>query len=142
MIRRPPRSTLFPYTTLFRSHLVLFTWSPPSARHPAPRHARRDATGTRPPRERPRSRRLAVRVVVVPPPVRRRLRVALGRVLPFLLAAERRHVEVAPGRAHRLIAATVDEVGAEDPVALSDEGVVPVPVADAEVGVEVGVFGD
>src|SRR5215211_8469126 len=27
MIRRPPRSTLFPYTTLFRSHL---RWSPPS----------------------------------------------------------------------------------------------------------------
>src|SRR3712207_8349099 len=24
MIRRPPRSTLFPYTTLFRSHLKLF----------------------------------------------------------------------------------------------------------------------
>src|SRR5438874_9071348 len=24
MIRRPPRSTLFPYTTLFRSHDVLF----------------------------------------------------------------------------------------------------------------------
>src|SRR3712207_7461553 len=24
MIRRPPRSTLFPYTTLFRSHLVDF----------------------------------------------------------------------------------------------------------------------
>src|SRR5258705_8503780 len=23
MIRRPPRSTLFPYTTLFRSHLVI-----------------------------------------------------------------------------------------------------------------------
>src|SRR5256885_17199667 len=23
MIRRPPRSTLFPYTTLFRSHLIL-----------------------------------------------------------------------------------------------------------------------
>src|SRR5258708_459344 len=23
MIRRPPRSTLFPYTTLFRSHIVL-----------------------------------------------------------------------------------------------------------------------
>src|SRR3989442_8178556 len=23
MIRRPPRSTLFPYTTLFRSHLLL-----------------------------------------------------------------------------------------------------------------------
>src|SRR5256885_11454242 len=27
MIRRPPRSTLFPYTTLFRSHrLTGFTW--------------------------------------------------------------------------------------------------------------------
>src|SRR5258707_14978348 len=25
MIRRPPRSTLFPYTTLFRSHFDLFT---------------------------------------------------------------------------------------------------------------------
>src|SRR3712207_8219918 len=24
MIRRPPRSTLFPYTTLFRSHLPLY----------------------------------------------------------------------------------------------------------------------
>src|SRR3989442_9884706 len=24
MIRRPPRSTLFPYTTLFRSHQLLF----------------------------------------------------------------------------------------------------------------------
>src|SRR2546422_5389194 len=27
MIRRPPRSTLFPYTTLFRSRLVLFLYS-------------------------------------------------------------------------------------------------------------------
>src|SRR3712207_7715124 len=26
MIRRPPRSTLFPYTTLFRSILSLFAW--------------------------------------------------------------------------------------------------------------------
>src|SRR2546423_4960298 len=25
MIRRPPRSTLFPYTTLFRSHVFLLT---------------------------------------------------------------------------------------------------------------------
>src|SRR5256885_7786447 len=25
MIRRPPRSTLFPYTTLFRSNLILLT---------------------------------------------------------------------------------------------------------------------
>src|SRR2546427_2866677 len=26
MIRRPPRSTLFPYTTLFRSAVLLFGW--------------------------------------------------------------------------------------------------------------------
>src|SRR5256885_9146094 len=33
MIRRPPRSTLFPYTTLFRSHLpdVAFSAKPPPA---------------------------------------------------------------------------------------------------------------
>src|SRR3712207_6869266 len=28
MIRRPPRSTLFPYTTLFRSRIVLFMRGP------------------------------------------------------------------------------------------------------------------
>src|SRR2546430_11039881 len=27
MIRRPPRSTLFPYTTLFRSYTKRFTWA-------------------------------------------------------------------------------------------------------------------
>src|SRR5438034_9409826 len=27
MLRRPPRSTLFPYTTLFRSRLPLFVWA-------------------------------------------------------------------------------------------------------------------
>src|SRR5258708_25051710 len=26
MIRRPPRSTLFPYTTLFRSYQLIVTW--------------------------------------------------------------------------------------------------------------------
>src|SRR5256885_8027950 len=31
MIRRPPRSTLFPYTTLFRSHLPLRAAHAPSA---------------------------------------------------------------------------------------------------------------
>src|SRR5260221_2303379 len=30
MIRRPPRSTLFPYTTLFRSVIATFTASPPA----------------------------------------------------------------------------------------------------------------
>src|SRR3712207_6974117 len=27
MIRRPPRSTLFPYTTLFRSHVKVDAWA-------------------------------------------------------------------------------------------------------------------
>src|SRR5437899_7938904 len=27
MLRRPPRSTLFPYTTLFRSHVYLGDWA-------------------------------------------------------------------------------------------------------------------
>src|SRR5215207_1158177 len=76
---------------------------------------------------------LPVLVVQVPPLVRRGLRVALRRVLPLLLAPERRHVEVAPGAAHRLVAAVVDEVGPEDPVALADEGVRSVPLVHAEV---------
>src|SRR3989442_3089359 len=29
MIRRPPRSTLFPYTTLFRSHVLAESWRNP-----------------------------------------------------------------------------------------------------------------
>src|SRR2546423_12079953 len=32
MIRRPPRSTLFPYTTLFRSHQELLSLAPLMAR--------------------------------------------------------------------------------------------------------------
>src|SRR2546430_13067731 len=36
MIRRPPRSTLFPYTTLFRSHLPLHGGSPPRPLSPLP----------------------------------------------------------------------------------------------------------
>src|SRR4051794_25535509 len=55
---------------------------------------------------------LLVLVVPVPPFVRRVLGIALGRVLPLLLASERGHVEVAPGSAQRLVAAVVDEVGA------------------------------
>src|SRR5256885_12271419 len=37
MIRRPPRSTLFPYTTLFRSHLAFHGCAAPPGR--AGRHA-------------------------------------------------------------------------------------------------------
>src|SRR5256885_5074158 len=33
MIRRPPRSTLFPYTTLFRSNPLPAKWSSPAARY-------------------------------------------------------------------------------------------------------------
>src|SRR3712207_8563365 len=40
MIRRPPRSTLFPYTTLFRSPSHLLRGCPPSTPpHPAPQGA-------------------------------------------------------------------------------------------------------
>src|SRR5688572_19898361 len=84
-----------------------------------------------------RSGGLVVLVVEVPPLVRRGLRVALGGVLPLLLAPERGDVEVAPGAAHGLVASVVDEVGAEDSLAVADEGVGAVPLVDAEVGVEV-----
>src|SRR2546427_4858326 len=40
MIRRPPRSTLFPYTTLFRS------WHPALQRQPALESGHRPGTGT------------------------------------------------------------------------------------------------
>src|SRR2546422_6626948 len=49
MIRRPPRSTLFPYTTLFRSHVLepVDLWEryiDPPFRHRAPRGTQRKAT--------------------------------------------------------------------------------------------------
>jgi hypothetical protein len=52
-------------------------------------------------------------------------------------APERGEVEVAPRANHRLVAAIVDEVRAEDPVAVADEGIRAVPFADSEVRVEV-----
>src|SRR6266853_5035707 len=45
MIRRPPRSTLFPYTTLFRSRRV--RCPPPERRPGSPARARRDRKSTR-----------------------------------------------------------------------------------------------
>src|SRR5215210_489712 len=97
--------------------------------------ARSGTSGT----ERPAaSASVVVLVVQVPPLVRGRLRIALRRVLPLLLAPERGDVEVGPGAAHRLVAAVVDEVRAEDPaVVLSYEGVGAVPLTHVEVGVEV-----
>src|SRR3712207_8073116 len=41
MIRRPPRSTLFPYTTLFRSRGVLGDGAGGRGQHPVPQAARR-----------------------------------------------------------------------------------------------------
>src|SRR5262249_2833889 len=75
-------------------------------------------------------------VMPVPPFVRRRLGVTLWRVLPSLLAAERRDVEVAPNGPHRFVAAVVDEVCAEHPLAIAEKHVVAVPFIDAEVLVE------
>ena len=68
---------------------------------------------------------LTVRVVVVPPLIGRGLRIALGRVLPLLLATQGSDVEIAPGAPHRLVAAGIDEVGAEDSIAVANEGVGP-----------------
>src|SRR5438045_8675972 len=42
-----------------------------------------------------------VTVVPVPPFVRSALGIAFRRVLPYLLAPERRHVEIAPSGSHR-----------------------------------------
>src|SRR2546430_13469011 len=51
MIRRPPRSTLFPYTTLFRSHLHA-----PQERRPAAGGGRGGGPHRRRRRRRPRGR--------------------------------------------------------------------------------------
>src|SRR4030095_11527896 len=67
-------------------------------------------------------------VVPVPPLVRRRLRVALRRVFPLLLSTERRDVEIVPGAPHLLVAAVVDEVGAEDLVTVADKRIRAVPL--------------
>src|SRR5215471_8101886 len=77
-----------------------------------------------------------VQVVPVPPLIGRGLRVAFRRVLPGLLASERRRIEVAPGAPHRLVAAAVDEVGAKDPVVVPEEHVVAVPLVHTEIDVE------
>src|SRR3712207_7248192 len=65
MIRRPPRSTLFPSTTLFRSHCLAVHWRP--ERHPPalpaaderqpPRRRRRDLCGQDSARRRARDRK-------------------------------------------------------------------------------------
>src|SRR3712207_6848322 len=56
MIRRPPRSTLFPYTTLFRSgqNVTLPTRTPPRGRASLPRTCARRFRGQTPGRVRTR----------------------------------------------------------------------------------------
>src|SRR5437667_3428928 len=54
MIRRPPRSTLFPYTTLFRSRLRV-------GRHPADSVQREDVRGAGPAQRRGAARRPSAR---------------------------------------------------------------------------------
>jgi hypothetical protein len=71
---------------------------PPACGQDGPTSRVRESVPQRYPR-RERLRVFAVRVVVVPPLVRRGLWVALGRVLPLLLAPERGDVEIAPGGA-------------------------------------------
>src|SRR6266496_5797243 len=44
MIRRPPRSTLFPYTTLFRSSPPRSPWRSPSTARPCPRRRSEEHT--------------------------------------------------------------------------------------------------
>src|SRR6185312_16091656 len=77
-----------------------------------------------------------VAFVPVPPLVGLGLRIACGRILPELLAAERRDVEIIPGAAHLLVTAALDEVGAEHLVAVAEEHIGAVPFIDTEVGVK------
>src|SRR5438876_8359431 len=85
--------------------------------------------------------RLVWFVVPDPPLVRRSLGIALRRVLPFLLAPERGDVEVVPSVPHLLVAAFVDEVGAEHIVAVPNERVRAVPLVHSEVLIEVVRYG-
>src|SRR5580704_3708090 len=83
-----------------------------------------------------RVERGGVFVVPVPPLVGLSLGIALWRILPLLLAPEGRHVKVAPCTPHRFVATVVNEVSAENPLALSEEHVVSVPFINAEILVE------
>src|SRR5688500_5613303 len=81
--------------------------------------------------------RLGVTGVVPDPPlVRRSLWIALGRVFPLFLSAERGEVEIVPGVAHLLIAAVLHEVRAEHAIVIADERVRAMPLSHAEIGIE------
>src|ERR1043166_1176318 len=75
-------------------------------------------------------------VVPVPPFIWLGLGVTFRRIFPSLLAAERREVEIAPCCSHRFVAAIVDEVGAEDLLAIAEKHIMAVPLVHTEVFVE------
>src|SRR5256885_7446470 len=75
MIRRPPRSTLFPYTTLFRSPVVHLGYTPPAYDARALGHATRVAArAVRPGSGEPPPRRAGERPAVNPDLVMRMAR--------------------------------------------------------------------
>src|ERR1044072_8631674 len=80
---------------------------------------------------------VAVFVVPSPPFVRRCLRIALRRVLPFLLTPEGGDVQVIPRVPHLLVTAAVDEVRSEHAVAVAYECVRAMPFVNVEVFVEI-----
>src|SRR5256885_8218976 len=63
MIRRPPRSTLFPYTTLFRSDAGVALYPAHLRERPEDSQRRRDRDRRRDPRARRRQARLASRAI-------------------------------------------------------------------------------
>src|SRR5256885_9513868 len=67
MIRRPPRSTLFPYTTLFRSRIALRSVAEPDRRRGVLPHVHRhDEFEGRALRAEPRDQRVAARALPQP----------------------------------------------------------------------------
>src|SRR5262249_21177674 len=75
-------------------------------------------------------------VMPVPPFIWRSFGITFRRILPHFLAAERREIEITPDSPHRLIAAIVDEIGAENLVAVPDESVVAMPFVHSKIFVE------
>src|SRR5512145_2387254 len=87
----------------------------------------------------------AVLIVAPPPLVRRALRPALRRVLPVLLAAERRQVEERPGTPERLDPASGREIRPKDRAAVAQEDAeaerLSLVGGEPEVDVEVAAMG-
>src|SRR3546814_14436974 len=132
MLRRPPRSTrtdtLFPYRSLFRSRARVLV---PECRLSGVRHLDPLLVG----------RCVCdIAVVPVPPLVGRSLRIALERVLPDLLPAQRRVVVVVPGPPHMLFPPDVAALGTHHnaAVAVAQARTRVVNVKSASVHEEIG----